>query len=660
MVSFRKSLLALTGLALFTGLASAQSTGPVLQCVAVASGTPLLRAESITDLIGDITLSCTGGTPTAIGSVVPTANITVALQTNLTSRILSNGGSEALLLMNEAGTTASGLPQTVCTNTGNNAYNFGATPGGCGPAYSSTFTNSSNVTVPVACATNASPCPAGLVINTFQAVSTATNQVTFLGVPVLAPVSAGTATIYRITNIRANASALSTGAFPGTTPVLASVSVSGSTALPISNPVQTTGFVQSGLSTQLRTASNGTPGTISSLTFLQCQSVPSSGTSPVAGTTLRYTEGFASAFKTRVAATATTTGFTVPPVPNQNVPATIYNSESGLLVGIGAGGPTAGLADFGTRLRAVFNNIPAGVNIFVTTTNYSASNTNTFTNNTAAPGTVPVGPGSTNSIAVLVASETAPDFGNSVPVVNFTNTANGGNITLAPVTPLGNGSFEAVWEVVSSNPNAVENFDFGVFYQFTSNTAATGGGTPAIGTGTVTMSFAPVSTSMGPSGSAPIPRFAATGSPNNIVTISICQTALLFPFVTNENGFETGISIANTTSDPFGTAAQSGTCTLTFYGDNAVGPTSPVAPCTTAGACVGPVASGKVFANTLSSILGGSAFQGYMFAVCNFQEAHGFAFISDAHATNLAMGYLALVVGPPSTPRGPGGEALEN
>jgi len=33
-----------------------------------------------------------------------------------------------------------------------------------------------------------------------------------------------------------------------------------------------------------------------------------------------------------------------------------------------------------------------------------------------------------------------------------------------------------------------------------------------------------------------------------------------------------------------------------------------------------------------------------MIAVCNFQFAHGFAFISDLGARNLAMGYLALVI----------------
>jgi hypothetical protein len=37
-------------------------------------------------------------------------------------------------------------------------------------------------------------------------------------------------------------------------------------------------------------------------------------------------------------------------------------------------------------------------------------------------------------------------------------------------------------------------------------------------------------------------------------------------------------------------------------------------------------------------------FQGYVFAICNFQFAHGFAFISDVGARNLAMGYLALII----------------
>jgi hypothetical protein len=38
-----------------------------------------------------------------------------------------------------------------------------------------------------------------------------------------------------------------------------------------------------------------------------------------------------------------------------------------------------------------------------------------------------------------------------------------------------------------------------------------------------------------------------------------------------------------------------------------------------------------------------------MIAVCRFQYAHGFAFVSDLGARNLAMGYLALIIPDPSS-----------
>lgn len=50
-------------------------------------------------------------------------------------------------------------------------------------------------------------------------------------------------------------------------------------------------------------------------------------------------------------------------------------------------------------------------------------------------------------------------------------------------------------------------------------------------------------------------------------------TRLLYPFVTNQAGFDTGLEISNTTADPFGTTPVPGVCKLTFYGSN---PPSPV------------------------------------------------------------------------------------
>ena len=42
-------------------------------------------------------------------------------------------------------------------------------------------------------------------------------------------------------------------------------------------------------------------------------------------------------------------------------------------------------------------------------------------------------------------------------------------------------------------------------------------------------------------------------------------TNLLFPYVVNATGFDTGIAISNTSADPFSTATQTGTCTLSVY-----------------------------------------------------------------------------------------------
>jgi hypothetical protein len=290
-------------------------------------------------------------------------------------------------------------------------------------------------------------------------------------------------------------------------------------------------------------------------------------------------------------------------------------------------------------LKAVFNNVPAGVRLFVSTTNVI---------NDFQLG--PILPSGTNSAAALVASETgafAAQPGNTN--ITIGNTIITGGLAEIPVV---NGTATAVWEVLSTNPAAIEGqttsnpgstvgqsnpgtFDFAVYQQFTANPGAN---SPPVGQATVNMSYAPTppvafSAAAGAvaSSSLPIPRFADTSSATNILSIVLCNTVLLFPFVTNQSGFDTGLAISNTTTDPFSTRPQSGTCTLNFFGASA-----PPAV-TTAN-----VPTGTTFVTLASTSAAG--FQGYMIAVCQFQLAHGFAFISDIGARNLAMGYLALVL----------------
>jgi hypothetical protein len=198
--------------------------------------------------------------------------------------------------------------------------------------------------------------------------------------------------------------------------MLASISVSGATSLPVSSPVQIAGFIQSSLSTSLRNpANNGVGG---NSVFPQC-----GGGDPTALSILRFTENFATAFKTRVAPTSNSPGSGQLASAVQAVPGTIYNSQSGLTVaGIVSGANIAGLADYGTRLKAEFRNVPAGVRIFVSTTN--------VINSFVAPPSQPAA-NYPASYAVLVANEADLDGNGVVPARAATATVNNGATPIA-------------------------------------------------------------------------------------------------------------------------------------------------------------------------------------------------------------------------------------
>jgi len=306
MVEFRRWITALAVLALFAGLASAQiggggTSGGPLVCQATVAVPPQLRAEGLTELIGDIVITCTGGTATVVGQPIPTANFTVSLGTNVTSRILGNNGSssssEALLLIDEPGSAlpspvagfGPSAPQLLC-----GYANIGAGAGGCTEYAAASLLP--GIEVPVT-ATGTQGA------NVFQGI-VSSNQVTFQGIPILAPVSAGVQRVFRITNVRANVSSISVG-LSGTTQFLASIAISGSTSLPINNPVQIAGFVQSGLTSSVRNpdSSGGLSNTATGTPFQQCY-YAMGGTTPTPVAVLRFSENFGTAFKTRVAPTS--------------------------------------------------------------------------------------------------------------------------------------------------------------------------------------------------------------------------------------------------------------------------------------------------------------------------------------------------------------------
>ena len=178
-----------------------------------------------------------------------------------------------------------------------------------------------------------------------------------------------------------------------------------------------------------------------------------------------------------------------------------------------------------------------------------------------------------------------------------------------------------------------------------------------LGTGSVSAGLAPVSsvgTAAATSSSTPWQRFAASGSAIDVIQFEECSTTLLFPFVTNQANYDTGIAISNTSQDAFGTAESAGACTTRFYGSMMGGGAAPDADTSAS------IAAGGQLVFLLSSMAPG--FQGYLMVSCDFQFAHGLAFLTNGAnggTPSLAQSYLALVVPVNFNNRGVGGGGHE-
>ena len=621
MANLRKLLFALTVILVATVTASAQ-TVPAFQCTANAAVPPTLRAEGLAELVGDLVLNCTGGTPTAAGVLVPRVNIQVFLNTNITSRLVADPASEALLLIDDPAPANQNpcLSTTGCIHRGT----------GTGLPYATAGPDGSTPPIPVA--------------NVYQARYAAANSVVWLGVPIDPPGTTATR-ILRIKNIRANANQLGVSATLVPTQIVMFVSISGETSVAVNNPQQIVGYVLPGLSVSWRNACSTDSLPSAGASFLQCVSVnsdlagdPTKSFSTIAFR-VRLTEGFATSFKKRNVATSNTTPTALLPqnTPTGTDPSSglLYNTETGFYNSAFPstnGLNVAGLADSGTRFRMVFSNVPAGVQVFVGTRGVATTESTVVHLVTTDAN----GAGAYSAIAATSSPKNLCGEPEDKPVY----------YSVAPVSISG-GTGVAVWEVVETNPLLPGRVEIPVVIAYRAQTAA---GLPGLGTMTAAASFAPISTVTTQSSTAPLPRFADTGSARNVVVINPCQTNLLFPFVSNQAGFDTGIAIANTSKDPFGTSVQSGACTLNYYGQTAGGG-APPAPQTSGAIAAGETAVFTLSAGGTHGITATPGFQGYIIAQCRFQYAHGFAFISDLGAAKLSHGYLALVLDAPLASR---------
>jgi len=452
--------------------------------------------------------------------------------------------------------------------------------------------------------------------------------------------------------------------------------------LQLNNSTVTVGFVQQGLLFALRTRTGGTfSSTQSGVYFFACDTwnrdlanantnrFAGGGFNAFGGFALRYREGYAASWKVRdVNNPLTEPGLQQNTPQNNNGadPAIIARKtvESGFFnTGFTSinGLNRAGRADHGTRLRARFSGVPANVRVYV------SAGVMGNANNTSAECT---GIASTSTQAYTCSGtyqgETTPRLA-AYGVSTDTNGANvaAGTVLVNPLSdgllglgnsatsgvlypagaiqglvevPITSGAGAFAWEVFNEDPSVVDTASFLVVFAFRQ------ANNPGVGTVSVNGSFAPISTVNTMSATAPIPRFQDTSTATAGPSLNTCVTDLLFPFVTNQGGFDTGVALANTSQDPFGTTPQSGTCTVYYYGKSSGGGAAPAPQTTTSALNGGDTAVFTLSSGGTNGLQSTPGFQGYLIATCNFRYAHGFAFISDVGAQKLAMGYIALVM----------------
>lgn len=635
MSDFRKLLLAFAAVTLFTGIASAQ-VAPPITCTTTAQ--PLtVRAEGLSEQTGDVVLSCTGGSIPTLGSQLPQVNISVTLSTNITSRLVNDPITEALLFIDD--------PQPGAQNP-------------CAPASGST------VCAPLTAGSGGTAVDGtGTVRNVFQGTRQNDNTIVWLAVPINAPGTAANR-IFRTKNVRAAVA----GASAQNGQIFAFVSIQNPPAnLQLNNSTVNVAFVQQGLIVDRRSRSGGgfSATTLGFTSLFQCVNFnndlagsntsnfnsPSSSTQGGRAFQLRFREAYAAAFKVRDVNFPLTE-----PGAQQNIPQNNNGADPSLSTVVESGfyntGFTsinglnrAGRADHGTRLRAAFSGVPANVRVFVSA--------HALASGTIVEGTRYSLGGETTAFSAaygVSTSATGANVAAGTVLVNPTSLGEqvlGGNTTRYPAgataglveVPITGGAGSFTWEVFGQDPNQIDTLSFGVSFAY--RTANNPGTSPGI---SVNGSFAPVGGGNTMSSTAPIPRFADQSTALATVGIFTCQTTLLFPFVSNQAGFDTGVAIANTSADVFGTAPQTGNCELNYYGGTTGGGAAPAKQTTTT-----PLAGGQLATFTLSSggtngIAATPGFQGYMIAACGFRYAHGFAFISDVGAQKLSHGYLALIL----------------
>jgi hypothetical protein len=296
--------------------------------------------------------------------------------------------------------------------------------------------------------------------------------------------------------------------------------------------------------------------------------------------------------------------------PNMFRDASQYNGP-----GLAGVFPNSGSSD--SQVNIVLNNIPSGLNI---------SGCNTVLTNEA------------NTVLTVGA-----------PVANFTNiTAASPVVTVNFTNPVDQDNIDALWLLCSSVTAGSATLPLPSTSVTAQATLAPVGTTAFSGTGGANTTLT----------AGQVPRFQQLLVPSTPVTVVVfpsTKTDLLLSFAFVGPGYNTGLSIANTTVDPFGTGgggAPASEGTLSFLLVKNDGTTKSYT--TTSGSpgsgltSAGVLKAGSTYVVNLSELLSassfGTSFTGYVFVTANFTNAHGAATIYTTSTAAAALSSPVLVV----------------
>ena len=476
----------------------AQSNAPAFACNATAGVPPIIRAEGQTELVGDLILNCTGGAPSGSGATVPQASVTLYFGTNATSKTVAPGFSEALLLIDEPGTTVMGSGTLLpCGAAGSNDNGSGV----CSITSDGVVADTYN-------GTPGHP-------NVFQGQQVGGNAITWSNVPIDGP-GENHFRILRFTNLRVNASEFGAGSAQTPTQIVAFVEVSGIT---INNPQQLVAYGQSSLIESTSAAAvlsqcvNANP-SIASNASLPLDTGGQNGAQFLVSQTSQFATVFRPKNYAQTQANAGPPFLTLYPADsNQDLPGYSYNTETGFFAGsmtnpILPGLPNllpqpefpstqglnvVGSASNGTRVYFQFTGVPAGLQLYVPV---------------SIPLFLPLG--SQTGIAAL----TTTDANGAGP---FTAVA-GNSSELARLTVSGTTAM-AVYEILYADSSSPSSLTLPVAAAYLANQVSAA-------TVNVQSGLAPLGLMPNADGTSPVPRFVSVATATPAFSIAACSQAI--------------------------------------------------------------------------------------------------------------------------------------